>query len=193
MTFLLVALIACSSPDPTPVNPEPDPEATVVTIETSMGSFEMTLFDDEAPLSSENFLTYVDEGFYDGSDGLGAATFHRVIADFMVQGGGSTESGEAKETHPSIDNEAIDSGLTNARATVAMARLNDPDTATSQFFVNVVDNEFLDPGEMTPDGYAVFAQVTSGMDIVDAIAAVATDESDVPLDAVIIEVVTRNQ
>jgi cyclophilin family peptidyl-prolyl cis-trans isomerase len=159
-------------------------------IQTSMGSFEIQLFTEDAPITTENFLSYVDDGFYDGSDGLGATVFHRVIADFMVQGGGQTEDGTMKDTLPAIVNEAADSGLSNSRGTLSMARTSDPDSATSQFFVNVVDNSFLDAGTGEP-GYAAFGEVTAGMDVVDAISGSATDSNDGPLTAVVIEAVER--
>ena len=167
------------------------PSEDRVVIVTTMGTFTVQLFLEEAPITSENFLAYVDEGFYDGTDELGATIFHRVIADFVAQGGGQTADGVGKDTHDPIVNEAIDSGLSNVRGTLAMARTNAPDTATSQFFVNLVDNTFLDPGGSTDAGYAVFAEVVDGMDVVDAIGVVATDGADQPLVDVIMESVTR--
>jgi cyclophilin family peptidyl-prolyl cis-trans isomerase len=158
---------------------------------TSMGAFTVELFLDDSPITTANFLAYVDEGFFDGTDGEGATIFHRVIADFVIQGGGQTAEGTQKSTHAAIVNEAIDSGLSNVRGTLAMARTNAPDSATSQWFVNVVDNTFLDPGDSTPDGYAVFAEVVEGMDVVDAIAGVATNGADQPLTPVVMESVTR--
>jgi len=195
LALLLIPLLGCP---PTSADDDDDDSAAggdsdrLVTVETTLGSFGMALFADEAPLTSANFLSYVDEGFYDGTDGLGATIFHRVIADFMVQGGGLTETGTPKNTHPPVENEASSSGLSNTRGTVAMARTTAPDTATSQFFVNVVDNSFLDPGQSTPDGYAVFAQVTWGMDVADAIAQVTTDGSDRPLEDIVITSLTRD-
>jgi len=164
---------------------EQDPPQVRIT--TSMGSFDIELFAEESPITTDNFLRYIDEGFYDGDDELGATSFHRIIADFMVQGGGLTESGSEKATHSAIRNEATDSGLSNSYGTLAMARTNNPDSATTQFFINVVDNSFLDPGEMSDDGYAVFAEVISGMDVVDAMGMVATDSNDAPLQPVLIE------
>jgi peptidyl-prolyl cis-trans isomerase A (cyclophilin A) len=162
----------------------------VVEFDTSLGSFELETFPEAAPITSANFLAYVDEGFYDGADGLGATVFHRVIAGFMVQGGGQTASGEAKSTHSAIINEAASSGLSNSRGTVAMARTNAPNSATAQFFINVVDNDFLDAAEGN-DGYAVFAVVTDGMQTVDEIAAVSTNSADEPTEPVVIEQVVR--
>ncbi len=160
-----------------------------VEMETTLGTFVIELEDELAPITTENFLTYVNEGFYDGSDGEGACTFHRVISGFMVQGGGLTEDMTNKSTHDPIVNES-DNGLSNLRGTLAMARTNDPDSATSQFFINTVDNEFLDIDGDYPPGYAVFGEVIEGMDVVDAIEAVPTGSSggysDVPVDPVII-------
>jgi cyclophilin family peptidyl-prolyl cis-trans isomerase len=154
---------------------------------TSKGTFTVQLFDKQAPISVENFLKYADEGFFDGT------IFHRVIAGFMVQGGGLTAELKDKRGRAPIKNEATN-GLKNKRGTLAMARTNDVDSATSQFFINLVDNDFLDhkPGNY---GYAVFGRVASGMDVVDAIAAMKTGNSgryqDVPSETVTIESVKR--
>lgn len=138
----------------------------IVVLETSKGNIEIELDSEHAPVTVENFLGYVNSGFYDGT------VFHRVIPNFMVQGGGFTPDGTQKHTNPAIKLES-DNGLKNTRGTVAMARTNNPDSATSQFFINVVDNPFLDyaPGN---DGYAVFGKVVSGMDVVDEIKDVPT-------------------
>lgn len=165
-----------------------DPD--VVTMETTLGSFDIRLDPDTVPITAENFKVYVDEGFFDGADGLGATIFHRVIADFMNQGGGYTADGATKATHSAIALES-EVGLSNLRGTIAMARTNDPDSATSQFFINTVDNAFLDYESSSSPGYAVFGEVISGMDVVDAIAAVETDASDQPLDDVVITSCTR--
>ncbi len=191
---LLASLLASCAPPNTASDDDdsaPAETSTRLEIQTSMGSFEMQLLSEEAPVTASNFLTYVDEGFYDGDDGLGATVFHRVISEFMVQGGGRTEEGNNKDTHAAILNEAEASGLSNTRGTVAMARTNDPDSATSQFFVNVVDNGFLDAGGSTDAGYAVFAEVTSGMDVVDDISQVATDAGDAPVQDIVIEDLER--
>jgi cyclophilin family peptidyl-prolyl cis-trans isomerase len=154
---------------------------------TSKGTFTVQLFDKQAPISVENFLRYADEGFFDGT------VFHRVIAGFMIQGGGLTADLKNKAGHPPIKNEATN-GLKNKRGTLSMARTNDVDSATSQFFINVADNDFLDhrPGNY---GYAVFGRVDSGMDVVDAIVAVKTGSKgmyqDVPVETVVIESVRR--
>jgi cyclophilin family peptidyl-prolyl cis-trans isomerase len=154
---------------------------------TSKGTFTVQLFDKQAPITVENFLRYADEGFFDGT------IFHRVIPGFMVQGGGLTADMSNKRGHEPIKNEATN-GLKNKRGTLSMARTNDVNSATSQFFINVADNDFLDhkPGNY---GYAVFGRIDSGMDVVDAIAAVKTGtksgHQDVPVEPVVIESVTR--
>ncbi len=156
-----------------------------VLMETSMGNIEIELFKDKAPISVRNFLSYVKDGFYDG------LVFHRVISNFMVQGGGMDESMQPKKTKFAIKNEA-NNGLSNTRGTLAMARTAVIDSATSQFFINVVDNKFLDYRGKTAElfGYAVFGQVTEGMDVVDAIRQVKTGSKaghgDVPLEPVTI-------
>ena len=157
-------------------------------VKTSKGLFTVQLFDKQAPVSVENFLKYVDEGFFDGT------IFHRVIAGFMVQGGGLTADLKNKRGHAPIKNEAAN-GLKNKRGTLAMARTNDVDSATSQFFINLVDNDFLDHKGASSYGYAVFGRVDSGMDVVDAIAGVKTGSKgmyqDVPVETVTIESVRR--
>ncbi|HTG81018.1 MAG TPA: peptidylprolyl isomerase [Geobacteraceae bacterium] len=156
-----------------------------VLMETSMGNITIELFKEKAPISVRNFLSYVKEGFYDG------LIFHRVIGNFMIQGGGMDENMQQKKTKFAIKNEA-GNGLKNTRGTLAMARTAVVDSATSQFFVNVVDNAFLDHRGKTPDmfGYAVFGQVIDGMEVVDAIRQVKTGNraghGDVPLEPVFI-------
>jgi cyclophilin family peptidyl-prolyl cis-trans isomerase len=149
----------------------------MIRFETTMGSFTVELFEKEAPLSAKNFLDYVDSGHFDGT------VFHRVIPGFVIQGGGLTADMRQKQTRAPIRNEA-DNGLKNRRGTLSMARTNDPHSATSQFFVNLVDNAFLDPGRGGA-GYAVFGAVVEGMDVVDKIAAVKTGSKgghqDVPI------------
>jgi peptidyl-prolyl cis-trans isomerase A (cyclophilin A) len=140
--------------------------SNVVVLETSLGNIEIELDAQKAPVSVENFLAYVDSGHYDGT------VFHRVIPDFMIQGGGFDKSFAQKATRGPIKNEA-DNGLLNQRGTVAMARTSDVNSATSQFFINLKDNAFLNHGGRD-FGYAVFGKVTSGMDVVDKIAAVPT-------------------
>ena len=161
----------------------------VVIIKTSKGDIKLNLFKDKAPITVENFLKYVDSGHYEGT------IFHRVIANFMIQGGGFTSDMQQKATKAPIKNEA-QNGLQNKRGTVAMARTQVIDSATSQFFINVVDNAFLNfrSPDMNGFGYCVFAEVIEGMDVVDAIRAVPTGRqgphSDVPTEPVeIIQVV----
>ena len=158
-------------------------DSSVVTFVTSLGTFTVELDADKAPITVANFQQYVESGFYDGDDGLGATTFHRVISGFMVQGGGLTADLFNKTTQPPIVNESTN-GLLNVRGSVAMARTNDPNSATSQFFVNHVDNDFLNYTSPAEPGYAVFGQVVEGMDVIDAIASVPTGGDDVPLDPV---------
>jgi len=159
----------------------------VVVLETSQGSIEIELDADKAPVSVQNFLAYVDAGFYDGT------IFHRVIPGFMIQGGGFDAKLSQKSTRAPIKNEA-DNGLKNARGTLAMARTSDKDSATAQFFINLKDNDFLNHGGRD-FGYAVFGHVTKGMDVVDKIAAVKTGSqrgmSDVPVEVVVISKARR--
>jgi cyclophilin family peptidyl-prolyl cis-trans isomerase len=138
----------------------------IVVLETTKGNIEITLNRAKAPETVDNFVKYVKEGFLDGT------IFHRVITGFMIQGGGFTPDGTRKKTHQPIRLESKN-GLKNTKGTIAMARTNDPDSATSQFFINLIDNNFLNasPGNR---GYAVFGQVTAGMEAVDAIAAAKT-------------------
>ncbi|HWB75370.1 MAG TPA: peptidylprolyl isomerase [Nannocystaceae bacterium] len=161
-----------------------------VQFETTLGVFVVELDDVAAPITVANFLTYLDGGFYDGIDGQGATIFHRVIPEFVVQGGGLTEALETKNTLPPIVNES-GNGLTNLRGTIAMARTSEPDTATSQFFVNLIDNDFLDD----PPGYAVFGHVVTGMDVIDAMAEQPTqsvgDFDDVPVEPIVVLSATR--
>ena len=157
----------------------------LVLLETSSGDILIELFADKAPKTVENFLRYVNEGFYANT------IFHRVIKGFMIQGGGMTMKMEEKPTHEPIANEAAN-GLKNVRGAVAMARTPDPHSATAQFFINTVDNAFLDHTAPTEEGYGycVFGQVTDGMDVVDKIEKVKTRNmgihSDVPTDMVLI-------
>ena len=155
----------------------------IVKLQTSKGDIYIELYKNEAPITVENFLTYVKDGFYDGT------IFHRVMPNFMIQGGGFTADMERKDTRDPIVNEASN-GLLHERGTVAMARKREPDTATSQFFINHKDNDFLNYIENENPGYAVFGKVIDGMDVVDAIASVMTttvnDMADVPVEPVII-------
>lgn len=155
---------------------------THVVFSTNQGDFTIELYADKAPITVKNFLAYVDEGFFDGT------VFHRIIPNFMIQGGGFTADMQQKPTKPPIKNEA-DNGLRNSRGTLAMARTGVVDSATSQFFINLVDNSFLDHG-VRDFGYAVFGKVVSGMDVVDKIAAVKTaskgGHQNVPVEPVVV-------
>jgi len=155
---------------------------TKVRIETSKGDIVIELNEEKAPISCKNFLQYVDEKYYDG------LIFHRVIKDFMIQGGGMNAQMRQKATKPPIVNEAKN-GLKNDRGTIAMARTSDPDSATSQFFINHADNDFLNFGARDA-GYAVFGKVVEGMDVVDKIANVKTKAGDVPNETITINSVT---
>ena len=160
-----------------------------VSLETSLGTIKLELDADKAPLSTANFVQYAKSGFYDG------LVFHRVIKGFMVQGGGYDEGyNEKGNKKPSIKNEAAN-GLKNKRGTVAMARTSDPHSATSQFFINHADNDFLDYPSRDGWGYAVFGKVTEGMDVVDKIAGTQTGPippfgRDVPVKPIVIKKVT---
>lgn len=160
--------------------------ASKVKLTTSLGTIVIELNNAKAPLSSANFLTYVKEGFYNGT------IFHRVIPGFMAQGGGFDTKFEQKNTHAEIQNEA-DNGLKNKRGTLAMARTNAPHSASSQFFINYKDNSFLDHTGKNASGwgYAVFGEVVEGMDVVDAMAKVPTGNrgyhGDVPKTDIVIE------
>jgi len=159
-----------------------------VLMQTSLGDITLELDADKAPKTVANFLAYVDDGFYDGT------IFHRVIGDFMIQGGGLQPDMEKKATRAPVENEAKN-GLKNLRGSIAMARTNDPHSATAQFFINHKDNPNLDYPSFDGWGYAVFGRVVDGMDVVDAIAAVPTGvragHRDVPQQTVLIESVTR--
>ncbi len=210
LAFVLSAVFtagaACSSPEgdgapaapatpaAAPENAAAEPEAPAVPtviIETSRGDIRLELDEARAPVSVGNFLAYVDAGHYDGT------VFHRVIDDFMIQGGGFDAKGNQKPTRDQIKNEA-DNGLKNKRGTVAMARTNVVDSATAQFFINHKDNDFLDFKAPTTSGYgyAVFGKVVEGMDVVDAIATSPTENKggafrDAPREPVIIESIRR--
>lgn len=161
----------------------------MVVMETSMGTIKIELFADKAPITVKNFLSYVEDKHYDGT------IYHRVIKDFMIQGGGFDADMKQKKTKAPITNES-GNGLMNTRGTLAMARTGDPDSATSQFFINTVDNGFLDKAKARDGvGYCVFGRVVEGMDVVDKIRAVATGQkagmSDVPSDTVSIKSVKK--
>lgn len=173
-TALVVATFVAQAANPT------------VVMTTSKGEIHIELAEDKAPASVANFLSYVEDKHYDGT------IFHRVIGNFMIQGGGFTADMKQKDTKPAIQNEA-DNGLSNKRGTIAMARTSAPHSATSQFFINVVDNNFLNFSAKTQRGwgYAVFGKVVKGMDVVDKIRAVPTGPAgpfrrDAPRDTVTI-------
>jgi len=159
---------------------------TKVKLTTSLGEIVIQLNSEKAPNTSENFIKYVEEGFFNGT------IFHRIIPGFMAQGGGFDTDFNQKPVHAPIQNEA-DNGLKNDRGTLAMARTGDPHSATAQFFINYKDNSFLDHSNPTPQGwgYAVFAEVVEGMDVVDAMANAATGNrgghQDVPKENIVIE------
>ena len=161
----------------------------MITIKTNHGDIVVELFDDKAPISCENFRQYARDGHYNDT------IFHRVIPNFMIQGGGMDEDMNSKPTRDPIKNEA-DNGEHNTRGTLAMARTMVVDSATSQFFINLKDNDFLDHGGRD-FGYAVFGRVAQGMDVVDAIAGVPTGNraghQDVPVETVKITEVTINE
>ena len=161
-----------------------------VRLVTTLGDIVIELNQAKAPNTVENFLAYVNEGFYNGT------IFHRVIDGFMIQGGGFTQDFQKKPTHPPVENEA-DNGLKNLSGTIAMARTNEPQSATAQFFINVVDNDFLDYRSPTPRGwgYAVFGKVVEGMDVIDAIRRTPTGSGgpfpkDVPTTPIVINSAT---
>lgn len=186
MKKLIVALILAVAVNAFGAAPSKNPR---VTLETDMGNIVVELYPDKAPITVKNFTDYVESGFYGGT------IFHRVIPGFMVQGGGLTEEMQPKATKAQIKNEA-DNGLKNERGTIAMARTGVVDSATCQFFINVVDNGFLNFKSATQQGYgyAVFGKVVDGMDVVDAIAVTKTGMvkgfKDVPLKPVRIKKAT---
>ena len=181
LSFLSVSLLV------SPASAE-NPRVTMV---TNYGDLVVELYADKAPVSVENFLAYVDAKYYDGT------IFHRVIPDFMIQGGGFTGNMVKKDTRGPIKNEA-DNGVSNVRGTIAMARTNDPHSATSQFFINSVDNSrMLDHTNKGQGwGYTAFGKVVEGMDVLDEISGVATTSrgghQNVPQEAVVVGAVTRN-
>jgi len=159
----------------------------MIRFETTLGDFTIEFYEKEAPESVANFKRYIDDGFFDGT------IFHRIVPGFVIQGGGFTEDMSQKRTKPPVKNEA-DNGLKNSRGTLSMARTSDINSATSQFFVNLKDNDFLDNSRGN-FGYAVFARVSQGMDVIDKIAAVETGRKrgfdDVPVEAVIMKSVRQ--
>jgi cyclophilin family peptidyl-prolyl cis-trans isomerase len=190
MTLLLfasfmLAVIGCSTKDPNQNKEKPKMAAEKVTVAprveltTSKGKIVIELDAAKAPITVKNFLTYVNEGFYTNT------IFHRVIAGFMIQGGGMTADMRQKPNHAPIAIESSN-GLKNMRGTLAMARTNDPNSATSQFFINTVDNDFLNYKNVGNPGYAVFGKVVEGMAVADAIEKVKTKPGDVPVETITI-------
>jgi peptidyl-prolyl cis-trans isomerase A (cyclophilin A) len=195
LTALVLAFSLLASCNKGPESPDSSSTAgsanPIVVLKTTEGEIDIELFADKAPLSVANFLSYVDEGFYDGT------VFHRVIKDFMVQGGGYDGAREKKPTREPIKNEA-GNGLKNEVGTVAMARTSVPDSATSQFFINTENNAFLDHRDESPDGYgyAVFGKVVRGMDVVEKIEVTPTDDAggafrNLPKSPIVIESARR--
>lgn len=182
----LAAMAACAEPSQ-------ETEVPVVVMETSKGTFRIELFPEEAPITVENFLAYVDSGFYDG------LTFHRVVPGFVIQGGGyEADMVKREPTRAPIENES-GNGLENLRGTLSMARMPAAHSATSQFFVNLVDNGMLDHGARPGQtfGYAVFGRVVDGMGVIDEIAGVRTGQkagmADVPVEPVVIQRAYRDE
>jgi cyclophilin family peptidyl-prolyl cis-trans isomerase len=184
LTAVVLACLVCGCNEKTQEEKEVQVEKKMVKLQTSMGDIVIEPNEQAAPVTVKNFLEYVEEGFFDGT------IFHRVIPGFMIQGGGFTVEMARKETRSPITNEGSN-GLSNERGTVAMARTGDPNSATAQFFINHIDNDFLDYVENVNPGYAVFGKVTEGMDVVDSIAKVETTTRagmpDVPVEPVLIK------
>ncbi|OQX39112.1 MAG: hypothetical protein B0D91_02435 [Oceanospirillales bacterium LUC14_002_19_P2] len=189
--FLLVitGITHASSPEAATSASQPQTNDVVVDINTSQGTITLNLDKQHSPETVSNFLKYANEGFYDGT------IFHRVIANFMIQGGGMTPDMSRKETDKPIRNES-GNGLSNRRGTIAMARTSNPDSATSQFFINLVDNNYLDGSQSQP-GYTVFGEVIDGMNVVEKIGKARTTRkgphADVPSETITIESVTVRQ
>jgi cyclophilin family peptidyl-prolyl cis-trans isomerase len=189
LCFLLGLLLQTPQAQAPAQTLQPAPGNPVVLIDTSMGSITIELFQAQAPASVENFLKYVQDGFYPGT------IFHRVVSGYVIQGGGYTADLTEKPTRPPVQNEATN-GLSNQRGTVSMARTRALRSATAQFFINLADNHSLDHRSYSPDefGYAVFGRVIAGMDVVDRIAVVQTTVKDgmenVPVTPVVIKGMT---
>ncbi len=186
--IILFTLLAATGLSVAPLHGQTEGEKTMtntVKLSTTLGEIEIELYPQEAPVSVRNFVEYVESGHFDD------LIFHRVIPGFVIQGGGFTSDMRQRQTRPPIQNEA-ENGLKNLTGTLSMARTPDPHSATSQFFINLADNAFLDHTAPTPQGwgYAVFARVTGGMDVVEQIAAQPTGTvgvyQDVPLEPIVI-------
>ena len=180
-SFLIILLTGI-----VPLQAQQSGKLPMITMTTSLGEIKIEMYPDEAPVTVANFLEYVESGFFDGT------IFHRVIPGFVVQGGGFTPDMKQKSTRAPIINEA-DNGLKNDKGTLSMARTQDPESATSQFFINLTDNEFLNFKSKSAQGwgYAVFARVVEGMDVVEKMAEVQTGQSgmhsDVPVTPIVVE------
>jgi peptidyl-prolyl cis-trans isomerase A (cyclophilin A) len=187
---ILFFFTACSADEKQSTAKAPtvnDSENTVILL-TNKGNIKLKLYPEKAPITVKNFLSYIDSGFYNNT------IFHRIIPGFVIQGGGFSKEMDRKKTLPSIKNEA-DNGLKNLRGTLSMARTNIVNSATSQFFINLKDNDSLDHGSRD-FGYAVFAEVIEGMEIVDKVASVKTTNSpmpNIPVEQVVIESVKRGK
>jgi cyclophilin family peptidyl-prolyl cis-trans isomerase len=188
LALFAIAAGPAGAEDAKPAATTQSKETTLVRIETSKGDIVVALDEKNAPLTTANFLQYVDDGFFDGT------VFHRVIPDFMIQGGGFTPDMVQKDTRDPIKNEATN-GLANERGTIAMARTNVVDSATAQFFINLKDNAFLNHAGEANYGYAVFGKVVEGLETVDGIASVPTGRrgphGDVPKEPVLIRSIVR--
>ncbi len=188
VSLAVIALTLALPALPAGAQPKAEAKKPVVTLETSLGSIVIELDPERAPVSVANFLSYVDSGYYTGT------IFHRVIPDFMIQGGGFAADMTQKPSQPPIKNEA-DNGLQNDTWTIAMARTSVKDSATAQFFINLKDNDFLNHGGRD-FGYAVFGKVTGGVDVVEKIAGVKTatngGHQNVPVEAVVIKSAKRS-
>jgi len=187
LLFSLIPLAAAAQSEPGEASNPFEQQLPRVVLHTSMGDITVELYEDQAPKSVENFLQYARDDYYDGT------IFHRVITEFMIQGGGFDRDLESRPVREPIENEA-DNGLSNERGTIAMARTNDPHSATAQFFINAVDNPALDHrGKVSGRtwGYAVFGRVVEGMDVVDEIRYVETEargpHQNVPVEPIVIE------
>jgi cyclophilin family peptidyl-prolyl cis-trans isomerase len=191
-TGLLTSFVVLATAAAAPLAAAPAPDfSNIVVIDTSMGKIRVELFPDKAPKTVDNFLSYVDQNFYDGT------LIHRVVRDFVIQGGGHDRELKEKAAGAPVKNESAN-GLSNLRGTIAVARRVEPDSGTCQFFINLRDNTFLDRAKFRDGaGYCVFGRVVEGMDVVDAIAAVATHNrgtlSDVPVEDVVIRSVRREK
>ncbi len=187
--LLITSISHASTSEPVTSKPKPQTNNVVVDINTNQGTITLNLDKKHSPETVRNFLKYANEGFYDGT------IFHRVIANFMIQGGGMTPDMSLKETHKPIRNES-GNGLSNRRGTIAMARTSNPDSATSQFFINLVDNNYLDGSQSQP-GYTVFGEVINGMNVVEKIGKARTTRKgphgDAPSETITIKSVTVRQ